>query len=418
MIAAWRRIVPNGYRSTALLLLNTLVLFVLLNVLLLALFWARDSLKAGSVTADSVTAKYGDSAVRQVYGQSDQAEVQQLLKETWSRPYVYEAYTQFKERPFVGQYVNVAEAGFRLSKPQAPWPPVSTNLNLFVFGGSTTFGYGVADDQTTASWLQHSLGERLRRPVAVYNFGRGYYYSTQERILYERLLTSGFVPDVAIFIDGLNDFYYYNDEPFFTEELQAFIRGDRPRESSEWAYLSKLPMARFARGVRQRLGILSPTSKDEDTAATIPIADRSATIDTAAVFPQRYDDHPLLNAVIDRYLRNKKIIEAASAAFSVEPVFAWQPVPTYGYDFRNYPFLAGGFYEHTYSRYGYRLMAKRSDTGAFGKNFLWCADIQQGIEAPLYVDKVHYSPLLSRLLAEKIAALMVEKGLLRNRGRL
>jgi hypothetical protein len=398
---------PNAYRNSALLLLNTLVLFVFLNVVLLVFFWIRDSVKP-----DPVTGKYGDSSVRRMYGQADQSEKEQLLQEMWSRPYVYEAYTQFKERPFVGQYVNVAEAGFRLSKEQGPWPPLSTNLNVFVFGGSTTFGYGVADDQTIASWLQQFLAGRLRRSVHVYNFGRSYYYSTQERILYERLLTSGFVPDVAIFIDGLNDFYYYNDEPLFTEQLQAFIRGDRPKDSSEWAYISKLPMVRLARGLRKKLSGLFITSKDDD---------RSATIDTGAVFPQHYDDRPLLDAVIDRYLRNKKIIEAVSAVFAVEPVFVWQPVPTYGYDFRNYPFSEGGFGRHTYSRYGYQLMAKRFDVSpnngeAFGNNFLWCADIQEGIEAPLYVDKVHYSPMFSRLLAERITVLMVEKGLITNIG--
>jgi hypothetical protein len=38
-----------------------------------------------------------------------------------------------------------------------------------------------------------------------------------------------------------------------------------------------------------------------------------------------------------------------------------------------------------------------------GENFLWCADIQEGVEDLLYVDQMHYAPNLSRLLARCIA---------------
>jgi hypothetical protein len=131
--------------------------------------------------------------------------------------------------------------------------------------------------------------------------------------------------------------------------------------------------------------------------------------DTADLFPRRYDDRPVLEAVIARYLNNKKMIEAISAAFNVEPVFVWQPVPTYGYDLRDYPFREGGFGNHTYSRFGYSLMAQQKDL--MGHNFLWCADVQQVIDPPLYVDKLHYSPVLSRVFAETIATLMIERGL-------
>jgi hypothetical protein len=382
------------YQTIALLLLNSFLLFVLINVILLAFFSINHP-----VPDDPITAKYGSSAVRQVYPGVEPSEVVQLLKETWSRGYAYEAYTQFKEGPFVGQYVNVSEQGFRLSKEQGPWPPDSAYLNVFVFGGSTTFGYGVADDQTIPSWLQHYLSEKLRRPVRVYNFGRGWYYSTQERILYQQLVTSGFVPHIAVFIDGMNDFYYYGDEPVFTKQLRAVIRGDKPKESSEWVYISDLPIARFARGLRRRIGRLT---------SSIDV-DRLTTLDPATLFPEDYNDRPLLEAVINRYLRNKNMIEAISARFNVESVFVWQPVPTYGYDFRSYPFREGGFEKHTYTRFGYQLMARQKER--LGNNFLWCADMHDGIEPPLYVDKLHYSPVLSRLFAERIAALMVERGL-------
>jgi hypothetical protein len=66
---------------------------------------------------------------------------------------LYEPYVQFTEQPFRGLYINVAEEGYRLTRNQGPWPPDPENLNIFLFGGSTIFNYGVTDEETVASLL-------------------------------------------------------------------------------------------------------------------------------------------------------------------------------------------------------------------------------------------------------------------------
>jgi len=48
-------------------------------------------------------------------------------------------------------------------------------------------------------------------------------------------------------------------------------------------------------------------------------------------------------------------------------------------------------------------MEKLTKTGRLGKNFSWCADIQEDLKQPLYVDSVHYSSYMSKLLAENIS---------------
>src|SRR6185369_12207002 len=129
--------------------------------------------------------------------------------------------------------VTVDPAGFRAGRDQRPWPPDPARFNVFVFGGSTTFGYGVADGDTIASQLQPLLA-RHGRDVAVYNFGRGYYYSTQERILYEQLLAGGFVPALAVFIDGLNDFCYDHDDSAVSARLAAALEGNHAPSLAAW----------------------------------------------------------------------------------------------------------------------------------------------------------------------------------------
>ena len=39
----------------------------------------------------------------------------------------------------------------------------------------------------------------------------------------------------------------------------------------------------------------------------------------------------------------------------------------------------------------------------FGRNFLWLGDMQENLSKFLYVDSIHYSPEMSKLIAEAIA---------------
>ena len=361
----------------ALLTFNTAVLFLIINFGYYAVKSIKH-MKPGPVK------KYGIKKLTAIYPHLNEQEVKALLKETWSRPYVFEPFTQFKERAFHGDYVNVDAHGFRFSKNQGPWPPAPGTFNIFLFGGSTTFGYGVEDNQTIASHLKEYLDSRLNLKINIYNFGRGFYYSTQERILFEQLIVAGYVPDMAIFIDGLNDFYFYDDRPKNTDDLQHFVDAENISK-----ILSSFPVTQ-AIGERKQLSY-----------------DRTVNINPKTGKPL-YDDPTLIQTVIKRYLTNKKMIEAVSSSYGVKSVFVWQPIPTFKYDLSKSPF-AGSFDKNGYSKYGYRTFEEMKEKTPLGKNFLWCADIQQNMKQPLYVDGVHYTALFSRQFAVSIADLLIER---------
>ena len=372
-------------------LLNILVALALLNAILSAVFTVWDYL-----LPNPVSTKYGHlaSTLRAVYKGLSEREVDDLLKETWSRPFIYEPFTQFKERPYRGFYVNVDSSGFRITKNQGPWPPQSKCLNIFLFGGSTTFGYGVPDGQTIASHLQEYLATRLDRDVRVYNFGRGYYYSTQERILYEELLASGFVPHMAIFIDGMNDFASGNNEPLLTGQLREFV--DHGKTS---VFVSTTSLGRAASAFRRRLSKLFREEQhseqlNEQTEANV----------------RKYSDPKVIDLVIKRYLTNKKLIEAVSKPFGVKPIFVWQPNPMYQYDLRYHPFSEPGYEQHCINlKYGYEHMAELIRENPLDDNFLWSANIQNDAKEPLYVDMFHYSAGFSKQIATVIADWLVER---------
>lgn len=104
-----------------------------------------------------------------------------------------------------------------------------------------------------------------------------------------------------------------------------------------------------------------------------------------------FDDPTLLNERIERYLANRRLISAAAGAWGVRLLFVWQPVPTYRYDLRYHLFGDLDFEKVSYSIFGYPRMADLTRRQPLGPDFLWAADLQDGVQQPLYVDLVHYT---------------------------
>ena len=365
------------YATGVLAAVHGLLLFAALN---LGVAWF---LRAHPV--DPVTLSFGEKPFQLVYPGWSREDLHQLLLETWSRPFAFEPFTDGKEPPYRGKFVNVDAAGFRRSRGGSPWPPDRGALSVFVFGGSTTFGYGVADDETVVSALQAWLAERLTaRPVRCYNFGRGAYYSSQERALFEELLEADSVPDAAVFIDGLNEFVY--DNPQLTGELRQFVRF--PVRASVATLWHALPLRQLVSRLKFRTGLRPAPSNVE-----------------------KYDDPGRLERQIERYLANRRMLRESAADRGVLPLFVWQPIPTYKYDLRHHLFGTYDFGLNYYSGFGYRRLEPRRKELS-GPDAVWAADIQEGVREPLYVDDIHYTAAMSRRLAETIGQALLERGIL------
>ncbi len=395
-----RRRFLGYYKSTALFLLNAVVLLIVVNVGLFFLFHIRDGYVERKAQQD-IARIHQSPALKRVYPDMDAKSIGQLVSETWSRPYAYAPMTQFKERPFQGRFVNVSEAGYRLSRDQGPWPPDHSHYNIFLLGGPSIFGYGVPDHQTVASYLQDYLRNLTSRDVCVYNFGCSSYISSQERVLLNELLLAGFVPDMAVFLDGLNEFAF-PDGPAETQRLKA-VFDRREHALDRWHWMGGLPMTRFAGFVRRSaLAVLTrgPRVDPRNVEPTVGLDD------------EKYRDPEVIAFVIERYLENKKQIEAVAGAYGTTAVFVWQPIPLYKYDLKHHLFATGDFGSNCFARYGYAYIGRRVTEQPMGKNFIWCADMQQTLAEPLYVDKVHYTAEMSRLLASAIGDQLIERGLL------
>jgi hypothetical protein len=141
-------------------------------------------------------------------------------------------------------------------------------------------------------------------------------------------------------------------------------------------------------------------------------ADNASRADDVAI--AKKDKMTVIAYVMSRYRTNKRLIEAAAGAFGIRPVFVWQPVPFYKYDLTTDLFGDRGEQlnpDHSTTD-GYPTFASDVRTVPAGDNFIWCADIQEGRQEPLYVDAVHYTAVLAKMLAACIAAQLDERQLL------
>jgi hypothetical protein len=251
---------------------------------------------------------------------------------------------------------------------------------VFWFGGSTAFGVGVPDDQTIAAALQRALAPQIAgKPVAVYNFGRPGYFSVQEGIFLQNLLRAHARPDLAIFLDGLNDFG--NREPAMTPALTRMV--DEATRG----------------GLSDRL---------IDLAAALPIA-RLLSLAGTHRGQQAEDANGLTTGMtarqtVERWLDNRRMTDAVARESGSRTLYVWQPVPNYHYDIRFHLFADAQAFAGWNTAEGYALMDQMRTTGKLPANVLWLGDLQADKKENLYVDRFHYTAAFSREIAEVVAA--------------
>jgi hypothetical protein len=363
--------VRRWWNAAALLVLNTLALFVVLNVLawigLRLWFGWRDS------AYGHVAERVGLARSMSAYPGWDQTALKRFLREhtrvvgaLWD----YDPATGFRVPATRGEFVNVTAPGYRTNGKVQPWPPRADHFNVFVFGGSTTFGYGLPDAQTIPAQLQEAMKLRGGRPVQVYNFGVPTFHSLPERQRFEDLLIRGVKPDVAVFIDGLNEFWW-DESPMASQLRHGLHQVTRPSIVRRAIFLGR----------------------------ALPLAD---VIRRSVVEPERQSRPPSppdCGARLARWSANRQLIESAAAANNVRTLFVWQPIPTYRYDLRHHTFatLTKGV-AHVGKCYEETAPALRARTGV-----VWLGDMQAGRRENLYVDSAHYDAKFSADIARAIA---------------
>lgn len=373
----------RGYLTFALHLANLVLFMVVANLALAVLLRARSGLASAPTTNPS---NFPKDLLARAYGNMPMAVVTGTLDETWNvmtleaRPWVH-----YGEAPISGKYVNVSGDGVRSNggpKAAAGQPA----FRVFVFGGSTTFGYGVPDAETIPAHLERTL--RARHPgvaIEVRNYGRGYYGSSQEQALFLSLIRRGERPDAIVFLDGLNEHVAAHaedgrvviDEPWGMPRIREMWRREThpaPRALPEW-----IPMMRLATWISGR-----SKQRGAPQAGAVPVTAADAA------------------RVLQGYLVNQKAVRLLAADEKIAAYFFWQPVPHYAYD------LARHLFAEHYDRRtgeviaGYYTQAERMDIGAVN-----LSRMLEDQREPAFVDMYHYTPTVNARIAVRLAEKVV-----------
>lgn len=177
------------------IILSTLILFVILNFIITLVWPIYLKIRFEDYKP------YSSEITEQL--KMSEEDALQLYIETWiDRTFLYSQFLEHVEAPIEGKFVNISEDfGRKVDNPK------KCSKRFFLYGGSTTWGYNVADNQTIAAYLLSELIDNGFKDYCVYNFGGGSYFSTQENIRFQLHLLKEKIKknDFAIFIDGHNE---------------------------------------------------------------------------------------------------------------------------------------------------------------------------------------------------------------------
>ena len=326
--------------------------------------------------------EYTDEVIRKIYNTDNPKFYREVMAEGWGKAIQvdYEPFVEFMMRPNSGKHVNISDQGFRYPENGARALGVS-GKKIFVFGGSTTFGLGVSNKETIPAYLEAEFRNAGKQDVTVFNFGTVGHFSTQERVLFERLINQGHVPDAVVFIDGLNDFVFCQipDSTSMSIRIRRILSGQSGVTLAQ-TYERRSSIIKLIRYYTKG----TPVTKDT------PGADCTG-------------EEEQTKGIVRRLDSNRRMASGMANAYGTIPVFVHQPVAAYAYDnsLRPVPMRENLSTPWKQIRRGYEIFREMRERGeAFNENVLWLEE--STIPENMYIDEVHYSPHFNRHIARQI----------------
>jgi lysophospholipase L1-like esterase len=391
----------------------TLLYFVVLNVAAKLALMAVGEQPVDRVFLKTVlTDAYGNAPWIEDYVKSDS-----LLRPRW-HPYVY-----FLPAPLRTKYINIDDAGLRSTWNQAEAKHHSGKrpVRIFMFGGSTMWGYGARDDYTIPSRLSAILARRGIKDVEVTNFGQIGYVSTQEALALFEQLREDNVPDIAVFYDGINDTFAawqsgtpgIPDDEYNREREFGLLDNWEGYDSDRVVYVYRYvkyevpvlvlqsPLGRTLKDIAKaccgrfyqlfRVSVLKGIDN--------PLDSMSSNESTPAGLPRK---------VVDYYLSNLRLVNESGKQLGFETLAYWQPTVYSREDVypseRKYAQPWPGEEEFFVATYRY---ARAAANRAAVDHRLPLQDLSgalNGVGRPCFFDDLHITETCNELIAARIAA--------------
>lgn len=290
------------YKTIAILLLNTFVIFAILEfgALILVKFTGTTNLTQ----------------------ESERERTQRISIEETGLTFPTQKYFPFvgwRSAPLALHDMNIDSAGVRLT---CGIPDTFITREVFLFGGSAMWGWMVPDSSTIPSYIQGYFNTSVDYPVAVRNFAQNGYTSTQDLMELILRLQAGETPQTVIFYSGFNDV------------LSAYENG-----RSGLLIGNSTIVDRLDRRGERRISVnpsLQLLMKSNTYILLSNLFFKGTVVEshqtTALVPANRCFDDPefelslLADEICNDYLGNYRIVEALAKEFDFEFYFIVQPV--------------------------------------------------------------------------------------------
>lgn len=274
------------------------------------------------------------------------------------------------------RYFNVDENGRRLNGQGSS--SNKTGYQIHCYGGSTTLGQNVADNQTISSYLATQLRQVFNAEVTVSNYGAGNHTSLHSSLRLLDHALSGRAPNCAIFLNGFNDCFYAAGG---ADGIVPFL--------DDVLYKSQDSLLKESRLV--------------DLITNIPDT-RNALINFH--IDEKVSDEQLLRNIKTRYLTSVAIQNFIEKYFNVKILRFIEPTSFVHCKPEQYLLTNIGSGSNRLKMIAklYKKIEKQGCAKTFGtKNLTSLLDSgQDSLKIPLYVDEVHFSPAFNAHIARQI----------------
>ncbi len=311
----------------------------------------------------------------------------------------YRSYVGWRRESYNGEYITINSDGLRKTINISSSEDAGSAMKVFMFGGSTMWGYGTPDDLTIPS----TLGREVKNKginCEIINFGQYAYVSTQGVLELMLQLQKGNIPDAVIFYDGVNDTFgafqsnvpgLPHSEAYREKEFNISEKSDLEIVAAQTA-IRKLSIVRALNGVLKKTGLRRDIFQPIPPKYEKPISDRGA----------------LAHAVAETYINNIRLVQALSKTYNFACLFYLQPTifqkqhlteyerQSIELDF-NYPGMKE-LYLDAYASIR-QLSASLSDDIAFHDMSLIFSDVHE----PIFVDFNHVGEKGNSVIAKRMA---------------
>lgn len=253
------------YRSLSIILMNTVIIFIALNILanFIPSPAQKNNLEQYYKTPHDLLAN-NPELMQQIHDGKSIEEIKGIYSQfpnVKSHPVL-----EFMTIPVQTKYYHIGFENCRYNSFIHDKNIKSIiNGSVWVFGGSTAFGVGVAGNETIASFL--NLFDSTNKYI---NFGVPAYNQLTEINKLILLLKKGYRPKSVIFIDGLNDLYSLGQTTLHHTEFSAKnfnsyrLPNDVAKTKTTFSALYSLPIIRLYYEYRAKNYIQNnqPTSEE------------------------------------------------------------------------------------------------------------------------------------------------------------